>query len=368
MKAEYIVLELFKWLPRFTDKFSEYFTPDSVAVVGDTVTINKVSHGLVDGSLISVTDSLVETEIDTITDAGTHIVFKTVTPHDLTLQSGVQKTVNLTSALTPAVDGDYQLVAVPNREEFWLASFPDTGVTDLILNEDRFEQMNDVFNISLIDDGSFSFVVSEALSFDPTIKTSSVKVHNQIRISSGEDISRIARSYEDQSFQELWGFVVLDDVSPSKDRNVANSDATFNQGGLNEWDVKLISPFNFYVFVPSKESSGVAALNGGRARDLCEELRPPIYRSICGTSIPTGFSAPPDSAVAPEGDGIWQYRKYVYIHQYQFSQVGVVNNSDIQYKPRTVAFRDVTINYLDVFNSNDNVLMTADISLDEEPL
>ena len=368
MKAEYIVLELFKWLPRFTDKFSEYFTPESVAVVGDTVTINKTDHGLVDGNIISVTGSLVETDVDTITDAGTHIVFNTVTPHDLTFQNGVQQTVNLTSVLTPAVDGDYQLVAVPNREEFWLSSFPDTGVVDLILNEDRFEQMNDVFNIILIDDDSFSFVVSDALSFDPTIKTISVKVHNQIRISAGASIERILASYEDYPFEGLWGFVVLDDVSISKDRNVANSDATLNQGNMNEWDVKLISPFNFYVFVPSKESSGLVALNGGLARDLCEELRPAIYRSICGTPIPTGFTDEPDSYIGPEGDGFWQYRKSFYIHQYQFSQVGVVNNSDIQYKPRTVAFRDILIKSLDVFNSNDNVLMTADISLDEEPL
>lgn len=366
MKAQDIILHLMRWLPEYTDEFSSGVTPVSVVVSGTTVTMTfSAAHGIVDGGIVSIKDALVENPIDTIDDSGDNVVFTTILDHDIT--EGWTGTVNLTSVLTPSVNGDYTLISSENRRTFEIASFPDVLATDVVLNEPKeYVNINGLYNVTLISPTQISFELSQAFPVDPVIKTNSVNVLNAIRISGGSEIERLIKHYDEQPVKKLWGFVVLGDSTVNKDRNVAD-DPPLQQGGLNDWGILMMQNFNFFVFVPSKNDDGYVTATGRPSRDLIEDIRPELYKAILGTEFDTGFTGRPSSVTVPTGDNLYKDLDAYIVHQFQFQQVAYVSSADVIEKSPTVALRNISIDYLDVWNDTDNILMEADINLDENP-
>ena len=366
MKSVDIVKTLMAYMPRHTDKFSQVFNPDAVSVSGTTVTVTKTAHGLVDESLISVTNGEIVNPIVSIDDSGDDVVFTTTNNHDFVggdwLDEGLPESrANLTSVTDSSIDGDYQITAVPNRKTFAVASFPNTGLTDVILNENKSVGVDGLYNITLIDDDSFIFEIEYDLG-SISVNPSTMEIHNRIRISAAVDYNRAKASYERMPSGYMWGFVVLGDNDINKDRNV-NSDAEMEQGNLNEWNGMLLSPFSFYVFVPTFDS-----ISGREARDEIEEARPALFRSLLNAVFDTGFEFDAISGVTPVGDGIQEYKKAFYTHRFQFRQVAQISSEDTLYTPKTSAFRDVTFDYENILTDNGEVLATADVDLDEEPI
>lgn len=356
-----------RYLPEYTSVFSASITPTSVTVVGTLVTMQFGSaHGIPDGGLLSVVNSLVENTISSIDDSGDTVVFITTNDHDIT--EGDTKTVNLTSASTPAVDGDYDILTSENRTTFSIATFPDTGLGDVVLNEPKeYVNINGMYaGITKVSDTELTFNLQSAFTVDPVVKASSVQVNNQIRISGGATVARIIKSYEEQQVQKVWGFVVLGDSDVSKDRNVQD-DPVLQQGNQNDWGILLIQEASFFVFVPSKDGSGKVSLDGRAARDLIEDIRPPLYKALMGDAFSTGFANEPNSVLVPTGDTLFKDQTAYIIYQFQFQQVANVNSEDRVVKTADVALRDVSVYYLDVFSDSGNILMESEIDLDENP-
>lgn len=378
MKCSDIILFMRQWLPMFTDKVSDVTTPDAVSVSGTTVTVTKAAHGRTTGEIITVLDAEAKNPISNIDDSGDTVVFTTSGNHGLTFGFGSGNsqttTVKLSSATDPGIDGTYTAVAVPNRKSFELASFPDALLTDVILNEVPRAQagtvgnINGIFTVTVSDADTYTYQLASAGATDPAVDPSTVSIHAPVRISGGESIERIWKSYEEQPKDNVWAFVVLGDTTTSKDRDVPG-DSILEQGGANEWNAQMPSPFNVYLFVPCKDSvTGKTTVSGRAARDLCEVLRAPLYNTLIGTSFDSGFAEPTQSAVGPLGDGFWDYRKAYYIHEYRFSQTAVVTDGDVFRKDGDVPLRDMRIESVDVFNENNNILSTADLDLDNEPV
>lgn len=360
MKCADIIKQLIENVPKHTDLFSSSFNPDAVSVAGGVVTVTKTAHGLQNNKYISVTGGQIVTSVSNIDDSGDNVVFTTATNHDLTGGEWLES-VNITSASTPAVDGDYDLVTVPNRQTFTLASFPDTGVTDLKLNENRSVGVDGLYKITLIDTDNFSFQLADDIG-SVTIKPETMEVQNKVRISGAVSLQRARKSYEQKQDEELWLFVVLGDNDINKDRYV-NTDSEMEQGGLNEWNGILLSPFHVYCFIPSQNS-----ISGRISRDLAEDVRPILYSSLLGKAFGTGFTNQAVGNVFPVGDGSEAYAGAYYIHRFTFRQNAQISALDTLYISKNTAFRDVAFDYENTATDNGEVIMSTSVDLDDEPI
>lgn len=342
-------------LPRHTDKFSEYFTPTSMVLSGTTVTVTKTAHGLTDGQLVSITEADFINPITNIDDTGDYPLFTATGDTDLT--QGYNTAVRLSSASSPSIDGDYTLQSVVDRTNFELNSFPNTGLTDVVLHEDRELGVNGLYNITKIDADSFSYEITQGVGTTLSIDATSAKIHNEVRITGGSDIDRVLKTYETQLVDKLWGFVVLDNTLTSKDSQIT-TDAQMEQKNQNFWRCFYLSPFSFYVFIPTNNK-----LTGRFARDEAEDLRPYLFKSLLNATFDTGFTlGEAENFVAPLGDGRYEYKETYYIHQFQFQQTANIGQDDVYNGSVSRNFNNIQLNVLD--EVYEEVIQSTSIDLD----
>lgn len=367
MKCRDVILHLMRWLPEYTGLFSEYIQPLTVNVTGTLVTMTfSTDHGLANNSIVTIKDALVENQISSIVDSGSGIVFTTTLDHDITF--GQTENVYLSSATDPGINGFYDIVRSDNRRTFVLDSFPDVGLSDVILSEPlTYRNINGTYNITVTATNQFIITLSESFPVDPVINVPSVNVLSSIRISGGSSLPRLIKSYDEQNVNELWGFVVLGNSTVSKDRNVED-DPVLQQGNLNDWGILLMQDFTFFVFIPTKNSSGFVNTTGRSSRDIAEDIRAPLYKALLGTEFDTGLYNSPSSSTVPVGDGLQQDLDAYIIHAFQFQQVAYVSTEDLGDKEQNVSLRDIDIEYTNYFGDNDNVIMTAAINTDVDPV
>jgi hypothetical protein len=360
MKAKDIILHLMEHLPVLTDKFSDYIVPDDMSISGNTVIVTKTAHGLVENQILCVTGSRILNPIASTSEDDTILICNTTGAHDLT--QGYQEKVRITSVSTPAIDGDYTLAAVPNRMSFDISGFPLPAPGDLVLEEDRAFSVNGLFPISVIDTDSFSYTLPHTFQAgsEPSIDPSSARLHNQLRISGASSIERAIENYDAQPIDTLWGYVILGDNTTNKDSR-ARSDAEMEQGNQNEWNGYLRSVFSFFTIETVNKTTGRSA------RDVAEEVRPPLFSSLLGVSFPTGFTYQADSAVFPARDGAYEYKKSYYIHEFEFGQVVQIASTDTMQNNKTSAFRNLQIDFENVMTDNGEIIASAEVNLDEEP-
>jgi hypothetical protein len=363
MKAQIILSYLASELPKYTDLFTTQSAVENVVVSGSTVTVTKTAHGLSSNSIISITGTEIKTLITNIDDSGDDVEMTTGDDHDLTSgtpQTGDAQTVKLTSLVDPSIDGDYTLSYVPNKYKFNIPTFAEPALADVYLNNNRETfNINGVFdNVTVIDEDNFSYELDFTYTTPPLINISSVVLHGRIRLAGGATIERLLKLYNEQSTGELMGFVVLGQNTTSKSREVDTDDA-LNQGNQNDWNVLYMSPFTFYVVVPSSEKE-----SGLTARDTCEDIRPSLFSALLGKAFDTGFTSGPMSVVYPVEDGVYAYRKAYYVHEFVFNQTAQVNSSDVPYKVVTRAFRELQFDMIDSFGDTGLVKMESIVNLD----
>jgi hypothetical protein len=348
-----------KHLPAKTNSFTEYFNPEAISLSGTTVTVTKIAHGLGVGSLLSVTGSEIVNSIVSITDTVDGVVFETQYPHDLSLYedsiySDVFRSVSLSSASSPAIDGSYTLTDITDRTHFTLTSFPDVLLTDVKLLENREVSINGLYDIKTATADTFTFELQEALDEDHIILPSSVNIHYALRVRGASTIERVVENYNPSTSGKLWGYVILDDVSPNKSI-YSETDANVEMGGSNDWQAIMLQPFSFYVFVPELDTT-----DGMISRDACEDLRLPIYQCLCGKSFATGLTKSADSATAPNGDGPFDgNNKAYYIHKFDFMQNMVVTQSDTLIDAQSRAISSIQFDYLNWIDENGRVIVST---------
>lgn len=370
MQSADIITHLQRFLPRRTDQFSSVIRPQSITVDPNDSTQGIFTfaqpHGREANEKVTIVGALVQTEIATIEldDVMDTLTLTTVSTHDLT--KDIIKTVRLSGSTNPNLNGVFELLEVPNRQRF-VIRFTQTDVSNpgtIFLNEPRsIGNINQAFEITNVTPNTFTISLDHNF---PNVDVSSVAVHIAIRISGGGDIDRVLAHYEQllqnsQPIKQLWAFVILDDVTTSKDRYV-NNDATNNQGNLNSWNVQLLSPFSVYVIVPSAED-----ITARRARDICEVLRPDIYSVLLGQEFPSGFTTDGGSATSPLGDELAGYFESYYVHRFRFEQVVQVCSDDIMYLGEEAANRDMLLQFVDTFNNTDEIKLQTNVNVDDEP-
>ena len=184
-------------------------------------------------------------------------------------------------------------------------------------------------------------------------------MHAGIRVTGVVSAERIIDIYTETPPTDLWAFVVLADVSASKDRNILN-DATSAQVGDTFRNQKLLQGFS--VFVVSPADTELAAR---QTRDLMEDIAVFLYSSLLGVAFDSGFFADKKWLVTTLGHSFQFYNTAFYIHEYPFEMLAQILIEDSVGRPDDVAFRDIDI----TMNINTGVEpLTATVDLDEVPL
>ena len=187
-----------------------------------------------------------------------------------------------------------------------------------------------------------------------------ITVKANARISSTVSLESIVDAYTDQTPNQLWGFVVLEDVVASKDRRIL-SDATDNLQRSDYFRQQIIQPVTFYTVFPT----ALQEIAGRQSRDAAEELFRPVCQSVLFERFDSLLFAGKCNPLQFLSHGFSFYNKAFYIHQYSFEQVADLYFEDTVGFDEDVAFRDIDLSMgLNVGTGQ----LTADIDLDEEQL
>lgn len=363
MKTEDIVRQIAGVLPKYTDKFSETLDISAMTKSGTTVTVTtSTAHGLVDSSYVIVNGIKQINTVDTLTQVDGVATVTCDDAHDLTY--GFNQSVTIEGS-TNGYDGTYTIDEVTTNKsaEFTVSdalATPATGTITMI--ENRFGY-NGRFQITVLSTTQFTYDLSEEPLLQPYFDDGSVR--GDVRITGATSKEAIVRNYSRQVQDAWWGFVVLGNVSPSKDRKTT-TDTTYDYAN-GEYKQQLIHDFSFLVVVPS----GNNAVSARPDRDDVEEIRPYLFKSLLGVKFDSGLVSGNKMGVVANGESMFdEFNGAYFIYEFGFQMPFKVvsggdddNNGDIVGLGDTSAFREFEVSYV---NSDEQTLKVIQGDLPDE--
>jgi len=361
MKASDVIKQLQILLPRFTDLFNDILGVVAAEFSGGIVTITTDSdHGLKDGDIVDISGSDTPVIVSSIIREGNIATVTTEEDHDITL--GFQETVNISGSTVDAYNGDFAPIEVPNRRTltYEVLGDPTTPAPgSIFLNDGKNRGYNGLQVITVTGPKTFTYPTS-GTPISPAQGT--IKVSKNTRVSGAVSIERFLQAYTQQEKDQYWACVVLGDTIANKDRDILN-DASYYTSNGTVYRQRLITPFSIYVVAPAIDS-----IAGREQRDSMEDVSVAFYKSVLRKRLPTELSEEDLYGITADGDGFFGYFNAFYVHRFDFETIKDITYEDTIDDDSTVAFRDIDVIFNDPFDLTNEVVMTADINLDEEPL
>jgi hypothetical protein len=153
----------------------------------------------------------------------------------------------------------------------------------------------------------------------------------------------LARLYTEKTITKLWMFVLPNVSTASHNRQIQN-DATYRYSPGQTFFQELIQATKIVVITPThNEVAGRAAV------DHMEAVRKYLFKALLGVK----FSSELDNAgtvygLTYAGDKVTDYNGAYYAHEFDFEMVSQIDNNDICQEDDSVAWRDFTVNMLNV--------------------
>ena len=362
-----VMAHLWRYLPSVTNLFNEQLTITNTTVTGGIITGTITSGTPVVGAKLLLSGIKVRNPITAYVDNGDGTArFTTANDHDQTEPRQRLDTQQLTlGGITPSAwNGSHDILGVPNRRTFEIA-IPAGATTPTAPAGYLIEQPTAVLGI-----GTVTSVVGTVVTIDPAegifhydgvIDT--ITVNTRIRARAAADIERAAAIYTKQTTLKPFIFVIMTDVSVSKDRHTPNDGlATFTKQDMRL--LRLLQNFAIAVFIPTHDDIG-----GDNAQHMAYGE---IYNAL--TKIFYGFGFSDESAIqyvtvsAGHGPGFYNSAYYLHVYDWQVPNVITFESGFDGQTPfiTDVAFRD--INQSLYVNSSDEAIMSMALDLDEEPL
>lgn len=371
MRAEDIIVQLAVRLPQLTDKLTRDVPLNSLTRSGTVMTAAcAAEHGLSPGDGVAITGAIAPISITSLTRSATTGTLVTSTDHDRTLNltrvlaTDLGKTVTTSGAVESEFNGTFTIIRVVNRRkiEFTMADSGPTTATGSPVLEDGESALRDYNTTYAVleapDAATFTFTQTTTSLPDPI---GTIVARAKPRISTAVTPDRLVQAYTEKGIDELWLFVVLEDVPASKSRAVL-SDAIDNLQRGNEFRQQIIQPFTLYLFIPTS-----ANISGRPARDLAEDLFQPICQSVLFGKFDSGLFVGKQGPVQFSTHGTFSYDTAVYVHAYSFQQVVDLVFEDTVGSDLDVAFRDIDLTiFPDLDGGTGLANLTATIDLDEE--
>jgi len=369
MKAEDIIKQLRAVLPTVTDYFTGSSAVSSLTRSGATVTATtSANHGLVSNNYVTITGAYEPNTISSLTRSGDTATATTAADHDLTEIGTGQANIypfnraTVSGATETDYNGTFNVVSANNRREFSYTvdnapTTPATG-TPVLLQDTGYSGRHQVTVTGL---KTFTYTITET----PTSPAQgTILAKKEARVSGAVDLSRAFRGYTEQCADEMWCFVIVGDVSVSKDRATL-SDSVQTISSQDEFRQRLIEPFSVFVFIPATSS-----ISARPERDMAEDIRAYIYQSLLGVTLPSSLNDAGFSQVSATGDRYVQQtaNDAIYIHEFMFERVVDVTYEDTALPDSTVAFRDFNFDAVIDFGIEGTGDLDADIDLDDSPL
>lgn len=360
MKANDIVNQLAVVLPTLTDKLTTNFSITSLTRSGSTVTATTdVAHGLAVSNQVNIVGAKTPLVISSLTRSGTIGTLVTTNNHDMT--PGFSTSAELSGSNEAEFNGTFVILTVPNRKTVTF-TMVDSGATTatgspLLVNGSSYlQQYNGLKSVATVPTTTtFTYAITDTTLFTPASGT--ILGRTKPRISAAVDNEAAVKAYTAQSVNKLWLFVVIGDVTASKDRSTG-SDAVSNLQSGDDYRQQLIYPFTAIVFFPSKTE-----IAGRLVRDDAEDLFRPLCRSLLGAKLDSGLFAAAQNPINFVDHGTGNYTGSYYMHVYNFATVADLTFDDTIGYSDDVAFRDIVMNMtLDIGTKED--ALTANIDLD----
>ncbi len=376
IKAQTIIQQLQAVLPLHTTLFAESnFSVTSLTISGSTVTATtSAAHGLSTGNFVTIKDAQTPIDVSTLTfvasagigNTGGIVTAITATNHDFT--EGFEQEVVMVGATESDYNGTFDLATTVNRKKVTYAittnpTSPATGSPQILYEfAPAAGGYNGVKTITVTDATTFTYTVTQTIVNDAQ---GTITATDGLRISGAVTAERAVGAYTAQPTGELWGFVVLGDNFTSKDRHVS-TDAISTLAAGDDYRQRVIVPFSVFVFAPANKQD----VGGRVVRDLIEDVRIPLYKSLLRVKFDTVVSAAQVYSCTASGDNFVSFDKAYYIHEFGFQTVVDITIGDTIDPAYSVAFRDIDLFFNDPDGSDgDDIIMeTQAISLDEEPL
>lgn len=360
-----IVFHLQKYLPTYSDKFTTELTAPTATAAGTTVTVNSVGHGLQVGDPFVAFSGSFENLLTAVEDNGDGTArFTTAQEHDLTEPQQYADPTQLTLVDFGNVwDGDYTIVAIPDRFTFEIA-FPDGETVLPALGTGKLQEVRSAGVVgnqivaTVIDVDNFTFEVTSVPSL-PTGAVIGFGAVTRLRIYGAANIDRAQDLYNKEIKDDYALFVIMGDVDVSKNRETSN-DATATFTPQNYQKMTVLNNFSTVVFFPTKDDiAGNAAVNDAHGD---------IYRALL--AVLYGFQFEDDETAltyvtVSTGHGAGIYNSAFYTHVYDWQRPDVISAAQgFQLTPQ-VAFRDIDLTLLN--KGDPEVKLTVNINLDDEP-
>lgn len=365
IKAVDIIKQLQVLLPKQTGLFTDNLAVTSLTRSGTTVTVvTAAPHGLVTGNFVNISGAKAPITITSLTQVDGIATAVTDQDHDLT--ENIFSTIELSGANESEYNGSHTLLTVPNRETFTFtvdsgAVSPATGTPTLIdaisSNSIKWSggaAYNGRQEITLVDTTTFTYQTTTTFG-SPAQGT--IEARKGIRVSGAAAVEKAIESYTKQNTNDLWAYVVLDDVIASKDRNVP-TDASNTFTGGEDPRQRLINPFAVYVIVPTHND-----INGRATRDLMEDVLKYLFKSLLGAKLNSVLSDDTSFSVYFTSHSFAGYVDAYYVHRFNFETNEDITLCDRIDEEDTRAFRDANITI-----ENPNTDLEAFVNLDDVPL
>lgn len=360
-----VMAHLWRYLPSVTTLFNETLVITNATVTGGVIT-GTISTGTpIVGQSLLLSGIKVRNPIAAYVDNGDGTArFTTTNDHDQTEPRQRLDTQQLQlGGITPSIwNGLHDIDSVPNRRNFEIvipagATTPTGGYL--------IEQPTGVLGI-----GTVTAVVGTTVSIQPAegifhydSVIEAITINTRIRARAAADITRAEAIYTKQATAKPFIFVIMTDVSVSKDRHTPNDGlASFTKQDMRL--LRLLQNFAIAVFIPTQDDIG-----GDGAQHMAYGE---IYEAL--TKIFYGFGFSDQSAIdyvtvsAGHGPGVYNSAHYLHVYDWQVPNVVTFESGFDGQTPfiTDVAFRD--INQSLYVNSSDTAIMSMALDLDEEPL
>ena len=361
-----VMAHLWRYLPSVTSLFNESLTIAGATVTGGLITGTIATGTPVVGQKLLLSGIKVRNPITAYVDNldGT-ARFTTANDHDQTEPHQRLDTQQLQLAgITPSIwNGPHDILSVLNRNTFEIAI--PVGATTPTVPGYLIEQPTGVMGI-----GTVTAVVGTTVTIDPAEgifhydgAIDTITINSRIRARAAADIERAAAIYTKQGANKPFIFVIMTDVSVSKDRHTPNDGlATFTKQDMRL--LRLLQNFAIAVFFPTADDVG-----GDNAQHMAYGE---VYEAL--TKIFYGFGFSDQSAIqyvtvsAGHGPGLYNSAYYLHVYDWQVPNVVTFESGFDGQSPfiTDVAFRDIEQS-LYVNNSTDAIMSLA-VNLDDEPL
>lgn len=367
MKAQQILLQLFKSLPKYSPFFSTTVPIVSLSLSISTVTATtSVPHNLLVGQTVNITGAIIKNPIVSLTQIDNVATAVTQFDHDLT--EGFNAMVEITGANQTDYNGNKELLTVPNRRTFTfkIANNPVTPATGTIFLVENDRSINPYTGIKIITSvptsTTFTYMISSSAPNNPT---GQIKANTGLRIGGAMSVDKADEWYSKQPKGVYWMFVVLNDRTASKDR-YAQDDATATTPIGTRFRQRVITPFTCYVFAPMPDDTTTEGVSGRFVRDTMEDVFYALCKSLLRVRFQTEFYELEWSQVTFVNHGFFSYNQAYYVHQFSFESTFDIVFEDTVEPDENVAWRDIELDFQRL--TDDYIISHMAINLDDVPL